>query len=111
MSTRFVGALCLLKMLAPTAVLADGVAALVSYGIVEKVREVRVTEAPPALSGVFELTYRPPSADELVVTLDDGRAITVVHTGTQIFEPRQRVRVVLDGPGVRVEKADTHSLP
>lgn len=112
MSTRFLaGTLSLLGMFAPIAVLADGVAALASYGIVERVREVRVSEAPPALSGAFELAYRPPSVDELLVKLDDGRAITVVHTGTQIFEPRQRVRVVLDGPDVRVEKADGHSLP
>ncbi|HZM36280.1 MAG TPA: hypothetical protein VFC18_17560 [Burkholderiales bacterium] len=112
MSKRSVAvALFLLGAFVSTTGLADGVLALASYGIVERVREVRLTEDVIGLAGVFEHAYKPPSADELLVMLDDGRALTVVHTGVQIFAPRQRVRVILQGPEVRIESAEGHLLP
>jgi hypothetical protein len=76
-----------------------------AYGIVESVREVQLVDEPPGFPGVFEHAARPRTGDELLVTLDDGRAITIVQTGMQIFEPGQRVRVVPDRKGARVEHA------
>jgi hypothetical protein len=77
-------------------------------GIVESVREVRLAE-PFGFAGVFELALKPPTADELLVRLDDGQVITIVHTGTLMFEAGQRVRVVPDTRGPRVEPADHHT--
>ena len=96
---------------ASTMVLADGVLALPSYGIVESVREVRPTEESHGLVGVFEHAYKPSTVDELLVTLDDGRGITVVQTGTRIFVPGQRVRVIPHGRDAHIEHADGHPLP
>ena len=78
-------------------------------GIVESVREVQLAD-PFAFPGVFEHAFKPPTADELLVRLDDGRAITVVHTGMRIFEAGQRVHVVPDPKGVRIEHADDHTF-
>lgn len=74
-------------------------------GIVESVREVQLAGAF-GFPGVFEHAFKPPTADELFVRLDDGQAISVVHTGMQIFETGQRVQVVPDPAGVRIEHAD-----
>lgn len=76
-----------------------------SYGIVEGVREVTLADPHPGLVGVFEHAYKPPTGDELTVRLDDGRAISVVQTGMRAFEPGQRVRVVPERQGARVEHA------
>lgn len=113
MPTRFFAAalLFLSGTFVPTMVPADGVLAFPSYGIVDSVREVRLTEELSGVAGMFEHACRPPSADELLVTLDDGRAITVVQTVPQIFAPGQRVRVVSHGPDARIEHADGHPLP
>jgi outer membrane lipoprotein SlyB len=73
------------------------------YGIVETVRAVELDQRPAGLAGVFEHAIRPEAGDELVVRLDDGRAITVVQDGMQRFEPGQRVRVVPGRRGARVE--------
>ncbi|HWM42647.1 MAG TPA: hypothetical protein VNP36_09445 [Burkholderiales bacterium] len=79
--------------------------ALPAYGIVESVREVQLAD-PFGLPGVFELAFKPPTADEVLVRLDDGQAIRVVPTGTQIFEAGQRVQVVPDSSGARIKPAD-----
>ena len=58
---------------------------------------------------VVELALKPPTADELFVRLDDGQVITILHTGTRTFEAGQRVRLVTDARGTRVELADHHT--
>ena len=113
MCTRFLFA-ALLFLLGPfvtALVRGDDVFGLPSYGVVESVREVQLTEDLLGEAGAFEHAYKAPSADELLVTLQDGRAITIVHTSTQIFAPGQRVRVVSYGPDVRIERADGQPLP
>ena len=83
------------------------VAALLAVtGIVESVRQVPMPE-PLA---IFEQSYRPRTVDEVVVRLDDGRAIHIRPRETQIFEPGERVLVVPDRTGVRLEHADQPSL-
>lgn len=77
-------------------------------GIVESVREVQLAE-PFGFQGVFELALKPRTADELLVRLDDGQVITVVHTGSRMFEAGQHVRVVPDPRGTRVEPAENHT--
>jgi outer membrane lipoprotein SlyB len=74
-----------------------------AYGIVESVREVQLGQRPVWLAGVLEHSIRPETGDELVVRLDNGRAITVVQDGMQRFEPGQRVRVLPGRRGARVE--------
>ena len=81
-----------------------------TYGIVESVREVQLIDEPPGSPGVFEHSFRPRTGDELLVRLDDGRAITVVQTGMQVFKPGQRVFVVPDRKGARVEPAGDRTL-
>ena len=81
-----------------------------AYGIVESVREVQLIDEPPGFPGVFEHSFKPRTGDELLVRLDDGRAITVVQTGMQVFEPGQRVFVIPDRKGARVEPADDRTL-
>lgn len=78
-------------------------------GIVESVSEVQLAE-PSCFPGVFELSFRPSTADELFVRLDDGQVIRVVHTGIRIFEAGQRVHVVAGPHGTRVERADDHTF-
>jgi hypothetical protein len=74
-------------------------------GIVESVREIELADSF-GLPGVFEHALKLPTADEVLVRLDDGRAIEVVHTGTRTFEAGQHVHVVPDPKGVRIEPAD-----
>jgi hypothetical protein len=63
-------------------------------GIVESVREVplRALSAQPA--DVLEHALNPETADELVVRLDDGRAVTVRLGARQGFQPGERVRLL-----------------
>jgi hypothetical protein len=79
--------------------------ALPAYGIVESVREVPLAD-PFGFPGVFELAFKPQTADELLVRLDDGRAISIVHAGMRIFEAGQHVQVVPEPKGARIEPAD-----
>jgi outer membrane lipoprotein SlyB len=74
----------------------------VAYGTVESVREVPV-EDTSRFAGFFEHAIRPEFADELVVLLDDGRTITVMQNGLNRFGPGQRVRVIPQPLGARVE--------
>ena len=80
-----------------------------AYGIVESVREVPLAD-PFGLPGVFELAFKPPTADEVLVRLDDGQAIEVVHSGMAIFEAGQRVQLAPDSRSVRIEHADDPML-
>jgi len=103
MDTRTLRTVFIAALLASTA---HGVSyAGPACGIVESVREVALAD-PFGFSGVLELSYKPSNADELVVRLDNGHVITVVHTGMQMFEAGQRVQVVADSRGARVERAD-----
>lgn len=61
-------------------------------GIVESVREVTRHAAQPA--DVLEHALNPETADELVVRLDDGRAVTVRLDARQGFQPGERVRLL-----------------
>lgn len=78
-------------------------------GTVESVREVQLAE-PFGFPGVFELALKPPTGAELQVRLDDGQLITIVHTGVRIFEFGQRVHLVPDPHGMRLERADDPPL-
>ena len=74
-------------------------------GTIESVREVPLAD-PLGFAGVFELAFKPPTADEVLVRLDDGQVIRVVLSGMQIFEAGERVQLVPDSRGVRIEPAD-----
>lgn len=72
-------------------------------GIVEAVREVDLQAGSEPFAAAAELWMQPDLGDELLVRLDDGRALKVVQKGMQRFETGQRVRVVFDGHGARLE--------
>jgi hypothetical protein len=70
---------------------ADGLPGLAA-GIVESVREV-----PLDIHGfreALEHSVNPQTAQQLVIRLDDERAVTLVEEGMQHFAPGERVRIV-----------------
>jgi outer membrane lipoprotein SlyB len=70
----------------------DGVA----NGIVESLH-------PVVVSNLFEHALKPETADELVIRVDDGRAVVLRQEAMQRFVPGQRVRLVSSTTGLRVE--------
>jgi outer membrane lipoprotein SlyB len=65
-----------------------------ALGTVESVREVPLQAEPAGLRDVLEHALNPDTAEQLVVRLDDGRALIIVLDGAQRFQPGERVRVV-----------------
>ncbi len=65
-----------------------------ALGIVESVRVVRIERDIHAYDEQPELRIQPELADQMVIRLDDGRAITVVLNGLQRFQAGERVRVL-----------------
>jgi hypothetical protein len=105
MDTRTLRSALIAALLAGAAPGIGHAGAPAACGIVESVREVELAE-PFGFAGVRELSSKPSTADELVVRLDDGQVIKVVNTGMQLFEAGQRVQVVADWRGTRLERAD-----
>lgn len=73
-------------------------------GIVESVREVDLQAGLHPFAAALELWMQPDLGDELLVRLDDGRAVKVVQNGLQRFEAGERVRVLFDAQGARLER-------
>ena len=69
-------------------------------GTVESVRQVPAVEP---LRDVFEHAVRPDTADELVIRIDDGRAVVLRQDEMRRFSAGQRVRLVSSTDGPRVE--------
>ena len=65
-----------------------------SFGIVESVREVPLRSTHEQLADVFEHSLNAETGDELIVRLDDGRAVTLRLNGGQRFQPGERVRLL-----------------
>ncbi len=78
-------------------------------GVVERVSVVRLAQDSASGPGELEHAYKPRTGAELVVRLDDGRAIRIRPRETKIFAPGERVLVVPDPTGVRLEHADEPS--
>jgi hypothetical protein len=72
-------------------------------GTVEGVREVPLADDLPGFAGVFEESYQPRTADEVRVRLDDGRVVTLVPGAMQLFQPGERVLVIPEREGARIE--------
>jgi hypothetical protein len=73
-------------------------------GIVESVREAPLMRDIHAFDvEVFEHKLRPETAEQVVIRLDGGSAITVTHNGDVHLQPGQRVRVTLTTTGPLVE--------
>jgi len=64
------------------------------FGTVESMRVVRIERDIHAYEEPLELRIQPELRDQLVIRLDDGRAITIVLNGTQRFQAGERVRVL-----------------
>jgi hypothetical protein len=75
-----------------------------AYGIVESVREVPLAGERPEFADAFEHALRPQTGDQLLIRLDDGRALRVMESETQRLEAGQRVRIEPDTSGTRVER-------
>jgi outer membrane lipoprotein SlyB len=76
-----------------------------TLGTVESVATVRIERDIHAYEEPPELSIQPELGDQMVIRLDDGRAITLVLTGMQRFQAGERVRVLShtyssDGPSV-----------
>ena len=71
-----------------------------ALGVVESVREVPLRAGPVELVNVFEHSLNAETREELVVRLDDGRAVTLRLDGVERFRPGERVRL-LDGRALR----------
>jgi hypothetical protein len=67
--------------------------ALVEDGTVESVRAVRPRSRAGGFESALEHAINPAMADEVLVRLDDGRAITFLHEGLPPFTTGQRVEV------------------
>jgi outer membrane lipoprotein SlyB len=65
-------------------------------GTVESVRAVPIERDIHAFEESMELRLRPDLVDELVILLDNGRAVTLKAKGTQRFAAGERVRVLSD---------------
>jgi outer membrane lipoprotein SlyB len=70
------------------------------YGTIESVQEVLLETLETGSGSIFEHAVGP--GEQLVVRLDDGRAVTVVQNEAPRFEPGERVIVL---SGARVEHA------
>jgi hypothetical protein len=76
-------------------------------GIVESVREVAIPRDMHSFDPeVLEHPVRPATADEAVIRLDGGEVITVQQTPVPSLRAGQRVRVVLTGSEMHVERLD-----
>lgn len=72
-----------------------------SYGVVETVKPVQRDE--PVNADVFEHSVAPEAAAGLLIRLDSGTGVTLVHYGPEHFRPGQRVQLVKDREGLRAE--------
>lgn len=72
-----------------------------SYGVVETVKPAPRTE--PIHADVFEHSIEPDAAAGLLIRLDSGTGVTLVHYGPERFRPGQRVQLVKDREGLRAQ--------
>jgi hypothetical protein len=72
-----------------------------SYGVVETVSPAPRTE--PIHADVFEHSVAPEASADLLIRLDSGTGVTLVHYGPGRFRPGQRVQLVKDRDGLRAE--------
>ena len=71
-----------------------------SPGIVESVEQVELGTPAPADPDVGDDYAEPRFGDQIVVRLEDGRAVILVYTGERHFQAGQRVRVHVSDLGV-----------
>ena len=72
-----------------------------SYGVVETVKPAQRDE--PVSADVFEHSIEPETSADLLIRLDSGTGVTLVHYGPEHFRPGQRVQLVKDREGLRAE--------
>lgn len=69
-------------------------------GTVESVREILIVDP---LKDVFEHAVKPETADELLIRIDDGRAVVLRQSEMRRFAPGQRVRLLSSTTGPLLE--------
>lgn len=77
-----------------------------AYGIIESVREVQLDGPYKGMFNAFEHAMKPAALDELLIRLDDGRAVILLQEEMQRFEPGQPVRLLSETSGMRFERHD-----
>ena len=74
-----------------------------SYGVVETVKPAQ--RNGPIHADVFEHSVEPEAPAGLLIRLDSGTGVTLVHYGPERFRPGQRVQLVRDREGLRAAPA------
>ena len=74
-----------------------------TYGVVESIQPVQ--EKDPVQAGTFEDSVQPEVVSRLLIRLDGGAGVALVHYGPEQFQPGQRVQLVHGPGGLRAEPA------
>lgn len=70
-----------------------------AWGTVVSVQDAERGEEPEALAKYDDHPLVPELGWEIVVQLDDGAAVTVMHSGTRHYEPGERVLLLKGDDG------------
>jgi hypothetical protein len=70
-----------------------------AWGTIVSAEEVLHAEDEVNLPRYYEHPLAPDAGWEIVVQLDDGAPVTLMHNGTRRYEPGERVRLLIDGAG------------
>jgi hypothetical protein len=71
----------------------------IAWGTVVSAEELVYGEDEVNLPKYYEHPLAPEADWEIVVQLDDGAAVTLMHNGTRRYEPGERVRLLIDEAG------------
>ena len=94
-----------MKQLALTVLLTGALAGAIDHGYVENAAEVRVDSGTQRVAAdVFEHSVKPQTASQLLIRVDDGRAVILRPEESQHFRPGDRVRILWDDDSTRVER-------
>lgn len=70
-----------------------------AWGTVVSVQDAERDKDLEDLAKYYDHPLVPEVGWEIVVQLDDGAAVTVMHYGTRRYEPGERVRLLVDDDG------------
>jgi hypothetical protein len=70
-----------------------------AWGTVVSAEELAYAEDEANLPRYYEHPLAPDAGWEILVHLDDGAPVTVMHNGTRRYAPGERVRLLIDERG------------
>ena len=71
----------------------------ITWGTIVSAEEQPYVEDDGNAFRYYEHPLAPDAGWEIVVQLDDGAPVTVLHNGTRRYEPGERVRLLVDDNG------------